>query len=69
MFILLIFFSESVQSPSSYGSTPQILPAFEHPSHALLKENGFTQVAYHKYRAKCLKGMWHSVYFKCKTLY
>lgn len=47
--------SENVISPSSYGSTPQVLPAFEHPSHALLKENGFTQVAYHKYHAKCLK--------------
>lgn len=47
--------SEGVLSPSSYGSTPQLLPAFEHPSHALLKENGFTQVGYHKYRARCLK--------------
>ncbi|GFS81418.1 la-related protein 1 [Nephila pilipes] len=47
--------SESILSPSSYGSTPQLLPAFEHPSHALLKENGFTQVGYHKYRARCLK--------------
>ncbi|XP_054708876.1 la-related protein 1B-like [Uloborus diversus] len=45
--------SESVLSPSSYGSA-QLLPSFEHPSHALLKENGFTQVAYHKFRARCM---------------
>ncbi|KAJ8986228.1 hypothetical protein NQ317_009934 [Molorchus minor] len=30
-------------------------PAFQHPSHALLKENNFTQQAYHKFRQKCLK--------------
>ncbi|XP_003703258.2 la related protein isoform X1 [Megachile rotundata] len=40
---------------SSYGSVPQSLPAFQHPSHALLKENGFTQQAYHKYHSRCLK--------------
>ncbi|KAH6936236.1 hypothetical protein HPB50_015028 [Hyalomma asiaticum] len=38
-----------------HGSTPHSLPAFEHPSHALLKENGFTQLVYHKYRSRCLK--------------
>ncbi|KAL6417935.1 hypothetical protein ACFW04_012431 [Cataglyphis niger] len=37
---------------SSYGSGPTIS---EHPSHALLKDNGFTQQAYHKYRSRCLK--------------
>uniref|UniRef100_A0A1E1XGA8 La-related protein 1 n=1 Tax=Amblyomma aureolatum TaxID=187763 RepID=A0A1E1XGA8_9ACAR len=37
------------------GSTPHSLPTFEHPSHALLKENGFTQLVYHKYRSRCLK--------------
>lgn len=51
--------SESVTTESplstSYGSAPQSLPAFQHPSHALLKENGFTQQAYHKYRSRCLK--------------
>lgn len=41
--------------PASYGSTPHSLPAFEHPSHSLLKENGFTQQVYHKYRSRCLK--------------
>lgn len=41
---------------SSYGSSvPQSLPVFQHPSHALLKENGFTQQAYHKYQSRCLK--------------
>ncbi|XP_067134203.1 la-related protein 1B isoform X3 [Centruroides vittatus] len=46
--------TESILS-TSYGSTPQSLPAFEHPSHSLLKENGFTQQVYHKYRSRCLK--------------
>lgn len=40
---------------SSYGSVPQSLPIFQHPSHALLKENNFTQQAYHKYHSRCLK--------------
>lgn len=52
--------SDNVQSfdgrnQGNHGSTPQSLPAFEHPSHSLLKENGFQQVVYHKYRSKCLK--------------
>lgn len=40
---------------TSYGSAPQALPTFQHPSHALLKENGFTQQGYHKYHQRCLK--------------
>ncbi|XP_055625106.1 la-related protein 1 [Toxorhynchites rutilus septentrionalis] len=40
---------------SSYGSLPQSLPTFQHPSHSLLKENGFTQQVYHKYHGRCLK--------------
>lgn len=40
---------------SSIGSIPQSLPSFQHPSHALLKENNFTQQAYHKYHSRCLK--------------
>lgn len=40
----------------SYGCTPQSLPKFQHPSHELLKENGFTQHVYHKYRRRCLNG-------------
>ncbi|KAM4052248.1 la-related protein 1B isoform 1-T3 [Anomaloglossus baeobatrachus] len=38
----------------SYGSAPHTLPKFQHPSHELLKENGFTQQVYHKYRRRCL---------------
>ena len=41
---------------TSLGSTPGTLPQFQHPSHALLKENNFTQQVYHKYRARCLRG-------------
>ncbi|XP_023289973.1 la-related protein 1B isoform X2 [Orussus abietinus] len=40
---------------SSYGSAPQSLPTFQHPSHALLQENGFTQQVYHKYHSRCMK--------------
>merc|ERR1719350_1702029 len=39
---------------SSYG-TPQSLPAFQHPSHLLLKDNNFTQLQYSKYHSRCLK--------------
>ncbi|XP_027571790.1 la-related protein 1B isoform X2 [Pipra filicauda] len=39
---------------AGYGCTPNSLPKFQHPSHELLKENGFTQQVYHKYRRKCL---------------
>ena len=48
-------FSDSQSLGSSYG-TPQSLPAFHHPSHALLKDNGFTQLQYSKYHSRCLKG-------------
>ena len=41
----------------SYGSTPQPIPRFQHPSHELLQDNGFTQQLYHKYHSKCLKGL------------
>ncbi|XP_046395007.1 la-related protein 1 isoform X2 [Ischnura elegans] len=46
--------SES-QLSTSYGSAPQALPNFQHPSHSMLKENGFTQQVYHKYHLRCLK--------------
>lgn len=53
--------SSSNASPSDgtllvggYGCTPHSLPKFQHPSHELLKENGFTQQVYHKYRRRCL---------------
>ena len=45
----------SIGSPSN--ATPNSIPKFEHPSHSLLKENGFQQQAYFKFKAKCLKGM------------
>ncbi|CAG0915720.1 unnamed protein product [Notodromas monacha] len=50
--------SLSEASPSDHGSTsstPVNLPIFRHPSHSLLKENGFTQQVYSKYRTKCLR--------------
>lgn len=48
--------SAGTSPASSYGSSvPQSLPMFQHPSHALLKENNFTQQAYHKYHSRCLK--------------
>lgn len=40
----------------SYGSTPQSLPTFQHPSHSLLKDNNFKQEVYSKYYSRCLKG-------------
>uniref|UniRef100_T1IPK8 La-related protein 1 n=1 Tax=Strigamia maritima TaxID=126957 RepID=T1IPK8_STRMM len=46
--------SENLLS-TSYGSVPQALPTFQHPSHALLEDNGFTQQVYHKYHQRCLK--------------
>nr|CAD7430509.1 unnamed protein product [Timema monikensis] len=47
--------NEGYLSAGSYGSTPQSLPSFQHPSHSLLKENNFTQEVYHKYYSRCLK--------------
>lgn len=51
--------SEGTPAVGSYGCTPQSLPKFQHPSHELLKENGFTQHVYHKYRRRCLNGKKH----------
>ena len=48
-------------STFSIGSAPQSLPTFQHPSHALLKENGFTQQVYTRYRARCLKGKFFEI--------
>lgn len=42
---------EGVGSPAS-------LPKFQHPSHQLLKANGFKQQQYYKYRHNCYKGEW-----------
>nr|DBA28945.1 TPA: hypothetical protein GDO54_009225 [Pyxicephalus adspersus] len=46
--------SEGTLLAGSCGCTTHSLPNFQHPSHELLKENGFTQHAYHKYRRRCL---------------
>nr|XP_020756756.1 la-related protein 1B isoform X5 [Odocoileus virginianus texanus] len=46
--------SEGAPLTGSYGCTPHSFPKFQHPSHELLKENGFTQQVYHKYRRRCL---------------
>ena len=40
---------EGVGSPASF-------PKFQHPSHQLLKANGFKQQQYYKYRHNCYKG-------------
>lgn len=64
MFVCLICFSPSLSVSEgmtpvvgSYGSVPQPIPRFQHPSHELLQDNGFTQQRYHKYYNKCLKGL------------
>eukprot|EP00794_Sanderia_malayensis_P006978 gene6978-7763_t len=44
--------SHSSSYGSSYGSD---IPNFQHPSHLLLKDNGFVQQVYSKYHHKCLK--------------
>ncbi|OVA13773.1 Protein of unknown function DM15 [Macleaya cordata] len=36
------------------GSIPKPFPAFQHPSHRLLEENGFRQQMYSKYHKRCL---------------
>ncbi|XP_037551105.1 la-related protein 1B isoform X2 [Nematolebias whitei] len=46
--------SEGAPLAGSFGCTPQSLPKFWHPSHELLRDNGFTQQGYHKYRRRCL---------------
>jgi len=38
-----------------YGSTPVEIPQFQHPSHSLLQQNGFTQQVYLKYKQQCLE--------------
>ncbi|XP_058523324.1 la-related protein 1B-like, partial [Ochotona princeps] len=46
--------SEGLALGGSNGCSPHSFPKFQHPSHELLKENGFTQQVYHKYRRRCL---------------
>eukprot|EP00803_Ostreobium_quekettii_P007882 evm.model.scf_2996.1 EVM.evm.TU.scf_2996.1 scf_2996:2559-11284(-) len=40
---------------ASPPSTSVPIPKFDHPSHALLKDNGFRQMKYEKYHQRCLK--------------
>ncbi|XP_078602234.1 la-related protein 1B-like isoform X1 [Branchiostoma floridae x Branchiostoma japonicum] len=47
--------SPSEGAPATSYGTPQSIPKFQHPSHELLKESGFTQQVYHKYHARCLR--------------
>lgn len=50
-----------MQSPSTSPSLGPLqspdgrIPVFQHPSHALLEDNGFVQNKYDKFRARCLK--------------
>lgn len=46
--------SSSSNSHDYYGSTPVEIPQFQHPSHSLLQENGFTQQVYQRYKQQCL---------------
>ncbi|XP_068456683.1 la-related protein 1B isoform X2 [Clinocottus analis] len=46
--------SDGAPLAGSYGCTPHSLPKFWHPSHELLRDNGFTQQGYHKYLRRCL---------------
>ena len=50
------FLHSPSDSQQSYGCTPVSMPNFEHPSHELLKENGFVWHVYNKFHSKCLKG-------------
>ncbi|ORX93385.1 hypothetical protein K493DRAFT_338292 [Basidiobolus meristosporus CBS 931.73] len=48
--------SPRVHTDGVYSSSlGQSLPKFQHPSHDLLRDNGFMQHKYYKYRAKALK--------------
>lgn len=43
-------------SPRTAGSisSSMTIPKFQHPSHALLEENGFKQMVYAKYHQRCV---------------
>lgn len=47
--------SEPSTSPSAHS-----IPQFQHPSHMLLKANGFQQQQYSKYHQNCLRGLCRS---------
>ena len=47
--------SKLSQKAANNHSPAKTFPAFQHPSHALLEENGFTQVSYTKFYKRCMK--------------
>jgi la-related protein 1 len=49
-------YGNNPNSNDFYGSTPVEIPQFQHPSHSLLQQNGFTQQVYNKYKQQCLDG-------------
>ncbi|CAO2613293.1 La-related protein 1B [Lemmus lemmus] len=51
--------SEGAPLPGGCSCMPHSFPKFQHPSHELLKENGFTQQVYHKYHRRCLSERKH----------
>jgi len=57
------------QLSSSVGSAPHSFPNFQHPSHELLRENGFVWQVYNKYHARCLKGIRTASLFHYVLLY
>eukprot|EP00249_Psilotum_nudum_P024848 c29308_g1_i2 orf=754-4371(-) len=48
------FGSGLMPGSSPVGSMPKPFPLFQHPSHALLEENGFKQQKYLKFHKRCL---------------
>ncbi|CAF1277034.1 unnamed protein product [Adineta steineri] len=48
------WYGNNPNSYDFYGSTPVEIPQFQHPSHSLLQQNGFTQQVYNKYKQQCL---------------
>ena len=50
------WYGSNPNSYDFYGSTPVEIPQFQHPSHSLLQQNGFTQQVYLKYKQECLDG-------------
>jgi len=45
------------------------IPQFQHPSHSLLQQNGFTQQVYLKYKQECLDGNREEFEKKQKKIY
>jgi hypothetical protein len=50
------WYGGNANSASFHGTTPVEIPQFQHPSHSLLQQNGFTQQVYIKYKQECLDG-------------